>query len=71
MTESDVEALHHRYDEARRRTGDSSAPMSLEQMKATLRKQAPRIMQEHMAFGVAFDVQIKDGKVVLRAKPIK
>jgi len=66
-----VEVLFERWKEAARRTGDERAPANVAQLKQVIRKQAPKIMQDHMAFGVTFDVAIKDGRVILKAKPLR
>jgi len=70
MSDDAVDDLHRRYEEARRTTGDKRS-LTVEQLREMLRKQVPRIMQEHMAFGIDFDVGVKEGRVVLRAKPVK
>ena len=51
----------------------SSQVMDIEvpEMLKTLNKQAPKIMQQHKARGVKFDVVIKDDGVILKAKPLK
>lgn len=71
MSESAVVALHKRYQDAQKQAADPKGPLGLSQLKDLLRRQAPKIMQDHMAFGVVFDVAVKEGKVVLRAKPLK
>jgi hypothetical protein len=68
MDEAKVRELHRRYVDARRAHGDQSE-VRFEQILATVQKQGPKILEQHGARSVEFDVVVKDGKVVLKATP--
>lgn len=70
MTDAQVRDLHTRYNQARKLVGEKGE-VSYDRLMRTLSTQAPRIMQQHKAAGVEFNVVIKDDKVVLKAKPKK
>lgn len=69
MSEADTRSLYARYIKAREVVGEKSDPMSYDKLLRTLSSQAPKILEQHKASGVEFNVVIKDNKVVLKAKP--
>lgn len=69
MSEADTRTLYAKYVKAREVVGDRSDPMSYDKLVRTLSSQAPRILEQHKASGLEFNVVIKDNKVVLKAKP--
>ncbi|MBE7449695.1 MAG: hypothetical protein HS111_12585 [Kofleriaceae bacterium] len=69
MSEADTRALYARYIKARQVVGEKTDPMSYDKLVRTLSSQAPKILEQHKAAGVEFNVVIKDNKVVLKAKP--
>jgi hypothetical protein len=71
MSEADVQALHRRYQDAARTIGDGRQAPSLEKLKLLLAKRVPELLSRHDAASVSFDVNVKDGRVVLRANPRK
>ncbi len=70
MSETELRALHQKYLQARKTTGES-APVSYEKLCESLARQAPRLMQQPGIARVRFDVDVKDGKAILKAIPIK
>jgi hypothetical protein len=70
MTEQQCKELYKRYLHARELVGERTE-MSYDRLMRTLCEQAPKIMREHRASGVDFNVVIKGEKVVLKAKPVK
>ena len=70
MTERQCQELYKRYQHARQSVGERG-DMSYDRLMRTLCDQAPKIMRDHRAAGVDFNVVIKGNKVVLKAKPIK
>jgi len=70
MSEREGRALFEKYAKARRLVGDKR-PVTYDQLMNKLSKQAPKIMRDHKASGVNFNVVIKGDKVVLKAKPKK
>jgi hypothetical protein len=71
MTSAELAELHRRYDGATRRLNPSGTGVALDKLQDMLAQRIPKILQEHQATRVTFDVAVKDGRVVLRAKPIK
>jgi hypothetical protein len=69
MSEPELRALHQKYVEARKSTGEATQ-VSYEKLCESLARQAPRLMQPGVAT-VRFDVDVKDGKAILKAIPIK
>jgi hypothetical protein len=71
MSEQQARELHAKYVQARKLVGEKADDVTYEKLMATLHKQAPKIMADHKASGVEFNVVIKDDKVILKAKPKK
>jgi len=71
MSEKQTRELYDRFVQAKKLVGADTSKLSYERMVKTLNKQAPKIMQQHKAQGVKFDVVIKDNGVILKAKPVK
>jgi isocitrate dehydrogenase kinase/phosphatase len=69
VTEADVSTLYDQYVKARSSVGETSDARTYDRLVRTLEQQAPKIMEEHRAKGVEFQVVVKDNQVVLRAKP--
>lgn len=69
MTERQSRDLYKRYVQARQLVGERTDNLSYDKLMSTLNKQAPKIMQQHRAKGVEFNVVVKGDKVVLKAKP--
>ncbi len=69
MTDADVTALYAKYVKAKEVVGEATGPGSFGKLLKTINAQAPKIMEQHKAKGVDFQVVIKDNQVVIRAKP--
>ncbi|MSP63314.1 MAG: hypothetical protein EXR72_23825 [Myxococcales bacterium] len=69
MTEQEVRALHERYVSARKAAGKAAVEVNYPTFVASLQRQVPEIMSKHKCNQVAFDVQVKDDKVILKAQP--
>lgn len=54
---------------AKSSVGEQSDAKTYDRLLRTIEQQAPKIMEEHHAKGVEFQVVVKDNQVVLRAKP--
>lgn len=68
MNEDDLRALHRRYVEACRTLGDTRE-VKFENLLASLKKQVPTLLEKNNCQELAFDVAVREGKVVLRAAP--
>jgi sRNA-binding carbon storage regulator CsrA len=71
MDEHKTRELYERFIEAKRVLGQPTDGLKYEHVVATLKKQAPKILDEHKAKAVEFQVVVKDGKVILKASPRK
>ena len=69
MTEGETRALYAKYVKAREVVGDKTEGLTYERLVRTLSTQAPKILEQHQAKGIEFNVVIRDNKVVLKAKP--
>ena len=65
-----VRDLYQRFLEARRGTGETGA-VKFESFQKLISQQASRILTEKGAQAVDFRLETKDGKVSLKAKPVK
>ena len=64
-----MRAIYDAYVSAKRRCNESTTGITYDNLAATLRKQAPSLMQKHNASAIDFKVVIKGGKAVLKAVP--
>jgi hypothetical protein len=71
MSVSESKALYQRYKKARELVGENTSNLSYDRLMKSLNKQAPKILQDHNAKGVSFNVVVKGDRVVLKAKPKK
>ena len=71
MSVSESQALYKRYKKARELVGENTSNLSYDKLMRSLNKQAPKILKEHKAQGVSFNVVVKGDRVVLKAKPKK
>lgn len=69
MNESELRALHERYQQARRAVGKAAGEVNYQSFVSSLQRQVPEILSKHKCSLVDFDVQVKDDKVVLKAQP--
>jgi hypothetical protein len=65
-----VRDLYQQFLEARRTTGETGA-VKFENFQKLITQQASRILNEKGAKAVDFRLETKDGKVSLKAKPVK
>ena len=70
MTEAQLRELHRRYLEARRQAGEARE-VGFETLVSSLQKQVPGLLARNQAQGVSFEVAVREGKVVLRAVPLR
>jgi hypothetical protein len=65
-----VQKLYQQFVEERRRTGETGA-VKFESFQKLIAQQASRILTEKGAKAVDFRLETKDGKVSLKARPVK
>ena len=68
VSDERVRQIYSRYVESRRSLGESTAAISMDSMARSLRDSSEKLRQKHVGKNVDFEVQVKDGKTVL--KPI-
>jgi hypothetical protein len=68
MDETKMRDLYNRFVQARRAVG-ATGELKYEQLVATVARQGPKILEQHKAREVEFNVVIKEGKVILKATP--
>ncbi len=68
VSDERVRQIYSRYVESRRSLGESTAAISMDSMARSLRDSTEKLRQKHVGKNVDFEVQVKDGKTVL--KPI-
>jgi hypothetical protein len=69
MSDAAARALYAKYMKAREVVGDRNDGMTFEKLVRTVESQGPKILQQHKASAVEWNVVIRDNKVVLKAKP--
>ncbi|MFI5184884.1 MAG: MXAN_5187 C-terminal domain-containing protein, partial [Vicinamibacteria bacterium] len=67
---SAVQALFERFIEARQEVGETGN-VKFESFQKLIAQQASRILTEKGASAVDFRLETKDGKVSLKAKPVR
>ena len=65
-----VKALYRQFVDERKKTGDMAA-VSYDNFERLIAQQAKKIQVEKGALAVDFRIESKDGKVSLKAKPVK
>jgi hypothetical protein len=71
MDERSMQELYQRFLAAKREVGEDPSNVKYESLLQTVAAQAPKIMAQHHAQGVEFQVAVKDNKVILKAQPKK
>jgi hypothetical protein len=71
MNDDDIADLQRRYNAALAGLENPRPALTVAKLKEMLATRVPEILRQQAATGVRFDVATRDGKVVLRAKPIK
>jgi hypothetical protein len=71
VDEGAIEAVYRRYAEAHRKANDPRPALTLEKIRERLSVQIPRVLAEKNCRRVTLDVAVEDGKVKLKAWPVK
>jgi len=66
-----MQRLYRAYVSAKKRTGESTDGLTYDRLVRTLRKQVPTIQARTGCKRVDFKIEIKQGKAILKAVPIK
>ena len=66
-----MQDAYRRYSEAHKQAGASEPPPSLSKLRQRLAKQLPQILSANNCSRVRLEIAVDDGKVRLRAWPVK
>lgn len=70
-TDNRMQSLYRAYVTAKKRTGESTDGLTYDRLVRTLQKQVPTIQARTGCKRVDFKIEIKQGKAILKAVPIK
>jgi hypothetical protein len=71
VSDGDIESVYRRYMEAHSRTQDPRPALTLDKIRERLRTQIPKVLADKNCRRVTLDVAVEDGKVRLKAWPVK
>jgi hypothetical protein len=71
ISDEALSALQLRYNQALSTQATPRPPVSIEKLRSMLAGKTPEILRQHNATRVDFEVTTKDGRVVLKAKPVR
>jgi hypothetical protein len=71
ISDEALAALQLRYNQALSTQATPRPPVSIEKLRSMLATKTPEILRQHGATRVDFEVTTKDGRVMLKAKPVK
>jgi len=71
IDEAAIDAVYRRYTEAHRQAQDPRPALTLDKIRERLRVQIPKVLAEKNCRRVTLDVAVEDGKVRLKAWPVK
>lgn len=70
LSETDLQDFYHRYQQARKKVGDTRPLRSLDDLRARLAPQIEKVLQSGRVKRACLEVEIEDGKVKVRARPV-
>ena len=71
LSDPEIESVYRRYMEAHRQIQDPRPALTLDKIKERLRVQIPKVLADKNCRRVTLDVAVEDGKVRLKAWPVK
>jgi hypothetical protein len=71
VKDGDIEDVYRRYMEAHQKTQDPRPALTLDKIRDRLRTQIPKVLADKNCRRVTLDVAVEDGKVRLKAWPVK
>jgi hypothetical protein len=71
LSDHELETVFRRYMDAHKKAQDPRPALTLDKMKERLRLQIPKVMADKNCRRVTLDVAVEDGKVRLKAWPVK
>lgn len=71
LSDSDLRGFYQRYVDARQVSQDPRPAIPFEQLRGRLLEQAPRLLEDKRVHRIELEVAVEDGKVKVRAKPVR
>jgi hypothetical protein len=71
VSDGDIESVYRRYMEAHRHSQDPRPALTLDKIRERLRTQIPKVLADKNCRRVTLDVAVEEGKVRLKAWPVK
>lgn len=71
LAEAEMQDAYRGYLEAHQKTGSADPPPSLSRLRRRLAKQLPQVLADNNCSRVRLEIAVDDGKVRLRAWPVK
>jgi hypothetical protein len=71
LSEADMQDAYRRYSEAHQKAGTAEPPPAMDKLRQRLAKQLPQILSANNCSRVRLEIAVDDGKVRLRAWPVK
>jgi hypothetical protein len=70
LSEAQLQSLHRRLIKAKQICGEGDAgSVKIESLKKTIQRQLPKLRQQHQGREIEFQVVVRDGRAILKAKP--
>jgi hypothetical protein len=66
-----MQDVYRRYSEAHKQAGTAEPPPTMSKLRQRLAKQLPQILSANNCSRVRLEIAVDDGKVRLRAWPVK
>ncbi len=71
LSDAEMQEAYRRYLEAHQNAGTAGQPPPMDKLRRNLAKQLPQILSANNCSRVRLDIAVEDGKVRLRAWPVK
>jgi hypothetical protein len=71
VADPELDKVYRLYMDAHRKTNDPRPPLTLDKIRERLRLQIPKVLADKNCRRVTLDVAVEDGKVRLKAWPVK
>lgn len=69
ISEGEMQSLYRRFVKAKEMCGEDTQSIRYESLVKSISQQLPKIQAQHRGHAVEFQVVIRDGRAILRAKP--
>ena len=69
MSRAEMDSIYRRFVKAKQMCGEDPASVTYGSLVSTIKRQLPKIRGTHSGRQVDFQVVIRDGKPILKARP--